>query len=51
MTKAYGTVRKKKPGAVKVYYNITSYTIPFAHNRWRQPSSRLSWLASILRLL
>lgn len=36
-TKTYGPVKKKKPGAVKVYYNNTSYSFPFIYNRWSRP--------------
>jgi len=36
-TKTYGPVRRKKPGAVNVYYNNTSYNFPFVHNKWSRP--------------
>ena len=36
-TKTYGPVRRKKPGAVNVYYNNTSYNFPFVYNKWSRP--------------
>lgn len=36
-TKTYGPVRKKKPAAVRVYYNNTGYTLPFVYNRVHRP--------------
>ncbi|HEY1164440.1 MAG TPA: carboxypeptidase-like regulatory domain-containing protein [Chitinophaga sp.] len=55
-TKTYGPVRRKKPGAVNVYYNNTSYSFPFIYNGRSRPffhqlthSFPLKYITSALR--